>query len=423
MIKRMKEKKYSWKTFLPMYLIFISLFLFSSRDYATAQASAVGLSNIHRILGISLSIVLVIIFFMQREKFRKPPFLLLLYTLYILIGYLSAFLFSKWFNYSLWKLIEMTAIILVGYYIWALAKSDRNIILEFYEQYILFIKFLLLTVLLSVVVMPSAALSIASSVSDAYLPFRVSGQIIIINPLSVGTFSAMIFFDTFIQFLSGNRKRKTYFWIVLSAILLVLAQSRTSIFGLLVALLIFFISAKQIRASIRYSILGFFSIAIMGMLPIISSYLIRGASEENIYSMSGRTTWWEFMWKKITDADLTHQLIGFGFTSGEREIAAEISNGMMQTLDSTYFSSLASTGFLGTGILILVVLLLTSKLFILAKNKRNHVVYSQALGIGIILLFKSLTTATMNVLTFYNMIFVILILLVSIKPSYRRVLQ
>ncbi len=415
-----KTKSLSWKYYIPFYLIFISLFLFATRNYEQTQSSAVGLSNIHRIIGISVSFLLITVFFMKRGSFRKPPLLLLLYTLYVLIGYISAFLFSKWFNYSLWKLIEMTTVIFVGYYIWILAKNNKYIILIFYEQYILFIKFLLLTVLLSIFLMPNTSLSMASSVSEAYLPYRISGQIIIINSLSVGTFSSIVFFDTFIKILSGNKNYTSYFWLVFSLLFLILAQSRTSTLGLLIALLLFFINAKQIRAAIRYGILFLFTLPIIPMFPIITQYIARGASEETILSMSGRTIWWEFMWMKITNADLLNQLVGFGFTSGEREIASKVSNGMMQTLDSTYFSSLASTGFLGTSILIITFLFLIFKLFKLMRNKHNNIIYSQSLGLSIILFIKSLTTATLNVFTFYNILFIILILITYVKPMYRK---
>ena len=81
-----RTAKYSWKLFIPLYLIFISLLLFATRNFEQAQASAVGLSNIHKLLAIPLSIAMILYYFLKKQKLPKIPCALKAYIGFILIG-------------------------------------------------------------------------------------------------------------------------------------------------------------------------------------------------------------------------------------------------------------------------------------------------------------------------------------------------
>lgn len=406
------------KYYIPLYLIFISLLLLSSRDFEAAQSSPITLSNIHRILSILLEITMIIYYFMKREYILKPPKSLLFYGLFIFIGLLSTLIYSQNFLYDMWKLTELLSLFLLGIYIWDVSNGDIRIILSFYNKVILFIKILLLSIVLSVIIDPANAIQYLQFGEIAVLPFRIQGTIIIINALSVGTLAAIILFHYIIEVFYINKFKllsKNTFWILISIILLITSQSRTSIFGVLLSLTIYYLFINKMNYYKQFFTIVLGSIFIINFLPYFTSFIQRGNSSEVIGSLSGRTEWWSFAWEKFLNGNIVEQLIGFGFASAERKTANDSSNNVMNTLDSTYFSSLMSTGAIGTSILISLVIFLIYVFFKKARKDKMNFFYIQIFGFMIILALKTFTTGTINILTYYSLFFIILILLATGK--------
>jgi len=403
-----------WKYYIPLYLIFISLLLFASRDYQAAQSSPITLANLHRVVSILLEIGFIIFYFLKRQYIKKIPYTLLFYGVYILIGMISALLYSPNFLYDMWKLTELISLFLLGVYIWSVSNGNIRVILLFFDKVILFIEFLLLSVIISVVINPHEAIQTLQFGEVAVLPFRIQGTIIIINALSVGALSAIILFYKIIEVSYSNKYRflsSSTIWIFLSIILLITSQSRTSIIGLLLVFFIYYFFINKAGFYKRF-FLTLFGIPILVFItPYFTSFIQRGNSSEVIGSLSGRTEWWMFAWKKFVNADLLQQLVGFGFASAERKTANESSHGVMNTLDSTYLSSLMSTGAIGTFILLLLVLYVNYQLFKKAKENKQQYFYIQAFGFMTIITLKTITTGTVNILTYYSLFFIILILL------------
>jgi len=410
-----ENKKVSFKIMFPLYLIFFSLLLFSTRDYSQVQSSPINISNINRILGILLAFVYVFLFFLKNLKFRKPSILFVLYFSYILISFISIVLFSNNIFYSLWKLFEIFTVFLVGIYFWYLSLFYQEIAYYLYKAIIGFFKFLLITIILSVILFPNNSLELASSIGKALIPYRVSGYIIIINALSVGTIAAIVFYDSLLN-LVNNIRFKDVFWLSISLILIIFSQSRTSLFGILLAIIIFFLLSKKVNIINKIFFILFFFSSIIFFYDDILQFLIRGSNEKTITSLSGRTYWWEFIWLKITSDDILHKIFGYGYASGVRELAMIPSSGLMQTFDSTFFTSLASSGFLGTIIIIIMFILIIKKSY---KKfiQEIDLFYIKIFGISFILFVKAFTTDTINVLTFYTVLFMVFCIILSIEEK------
>ncbi|QCI29036.1 O-antigen ligase family protein [Caminibacter pacificus] len=401
----MENKKVSFKIMFPLYLIFFSLLLFSTRDYSQVQSSPINISNINRIIGILLAFAFVFIFFLKNLKIRKLSFLFILYFNYILVSFISIILFSNNFLYSFWKLFEILVVFLIGVYFWSLSFYFEKMAYILYNSFLMFFKLLLISVVLSIVFFPSMALESASSIGSALISFRVNGVFPVINAISVGTISSIVFFDSFINYIFKlNSKKKNLFWMILSFILLITSQSRTSLLGLFAALFLVFLLSKKIKLLWKIFALIFVLIIAIIFNNIIVELFVRGNNENTLITISGRTYWWNYIWNKILNDNIWHQLFGYGYASGVRELALIPSNGLMQTFDSTYFSSLAATGFIGTFLIFIIfVYLILSSLKKLNKglDKMMYISNIKVLGITIILFIKSFTTDTINVLTFY----------------------
>jgi len=404
------------KYYIPLYLIFISLLLLASRDFQSAQSSPITLANLHRVISILLEISLITYYFMQRQSIKKIPKTLLFYGLYIVIGMFSALLYSPSFLYDMWKLTELISLFLLGTYIWSVSNGDIKIILLFFNKVILFIQFLLLSVILSVLVNPHEAIQTLQFGEVAVLPFRIQGTIIIINALSVGALSAIILFYKIIEVAHKEEYKILSFssiWIFLSTVLLITSQSRTSIIGFLLVIFIYYFFINKISYYKRFFFFLFAVPLLTIITPYFSSFIQRGSSSEVMGSLSGRTEWWLFAWNKFINADLLQQLIGFGFASAERKTANESSHGVMNTLDSTYLSSLISTGAVGTIILLLLVLYTNYQLFREARKNKKQYFYIQAFAFMTIITLKTITTGTVNILTYYSLFFIMLIILLK----------
>lgn len=415
---RNEVKELHWTYYIPLYLVFISLLLLSSRDFQSAQSTPITLSNLHRVGSILLEILLIVLYFIKKQKIKRIPLPLVSYGIFITIGIISAIIYSPSLLYDLWKLTELIALFLLGVYIWSVSNKDFRVMLSFFEKIILYIKFLLITVIISILTDPSHALQLLQFGGDTIFPFRVQGTIIIINALSVGTLSAIIFFHSSINSIYDVNKKfisLNTMWIIVSFVLLILSQSRTSIFGILIAFMIYFLLIKKMNLYKKFFLLVISSSLIIGIFPYFLSFIQRGSSGEVIGSLSGRTAWWQYAWEKFLNGSLFEQLVGFGFASGERQTANDSSGGVMNTLDSTYVSSLISTGLLGTGILIMLIIYINYSLFKKARRNKKNFVYVQLFGFMTIITLKTLTTGTVNILTYYSLFFIILIILASAK--------
>lgn len=407
------------KVFLPLYLIFFSLLLFGIRGIDNISDDPVTLSNLNRILGVLLSILLVFVYFGFKKTFISLPNSFLVYSTYILICGISIIFYSENRFFDFWKLLEIIAIWSLGVFLYYQIMIDKLNTYELVDKVVSFFKFLLITVLVGIILNPSNALRAGDISEDAILPFRFEGFLFVLNSLSIGTFASIVLYNEIIDIrITGFRMRKII-WPIISMVCLIGAQSRTPIFGLIAALFIFFFFIEKQGKFFKWFVGIISLILIMDSFWEIIAVIKRGHSNEVLFTMSGRTILWSRAWETFIEGSLLQKIIGFGFSSAERRISLESSNGTLETLDSTFFSGLISSGILGVTVLISLFINIIFKLWKKAKmiSLSNYKLYSLALGFSIILAFKSITTTTLNYLSYYTLLFIILLLVAERKDQ------
>jgi len=416
MIERMKEKKYSWKLYIPLYLIFISLLLFATRNFDQAQSSAVGLSNIHKIFSIPLSIAIVLYYFLQKQKLPKVPCALKAYIGFILIGLTGSLMFSNWIGYSIFKLLEITAVVLVVLYGLSLNIKYKDILFQFYEKILSYYQVLLLLTVLGVFIFPSLAIRPPTIYREAFLPYQLFGSIIQINANSLGIMSAILFYVTFTRlynkknFISFN-----FIWLFLSGIIMIFAQSRTSIIGLVIIIFLFLFLNGKSGILGKIFMLSTFLGGIYLSISSILKYMTRGLTSSQIENLSGRAYWWEYAWNKFQTFDIWHQVFGSGYMVGSRMILADMGHSDASTLHSDFMDSLVSTGYLGLGFIILMIICTS---FILLKNikyVRKTPYLLEWSGIFVLLTVRAFTGPTIATHNFFLIMYLIVIASIFVK--------
>jgi hypothetical protein len=405
--------------YLPLYILFIPFILLSSGQSTLEESSSISLSNIHRVISLSVIMIFFIFYIIKNKKINIPPELFRSYGIYILIGIISALLFSNALVYSMWKLFELTAMYLLVLYIWMITKKNFDYIYNFYDKTLLFMKVLLFSLLFSMVLDPSNAFERISA-EGAIFPYRLQGTIVVLNSISIGTFSAFFIYDYVIKFIY-KCKFKPYDYVLFSYffILLFLSQSRTPIIAIIIVLGMFFIITNKIKAINKFV----FTIPIVFLFIIVSPILLallqRGASTDQLLLVTGRMTWWKYALEVYSNSSWMEQLIGMGFTSAEREIAASASGGMMMTLDSSFMSLLVSVGSIGLFIMCYIFLVLFRRYKKAIIRFKSDYRFAQIFGIIFLIFLKSFTTLTVNLFSIYTLLFLISILMISHKTEYK----
>jgi len=300
-----------------------------------------------------------------------------------------------------------------------ITKKNFDDIYKFYDKTLLFMKFLLFSLFLSMTLDPSNAFERISA-EGAIFPYRLKGTIVVLNSISIGTFAAFFIYDYAIKFIYKCKfKHYDYFLFSYFFILLFLSQSRTPIIAIIMVLGVFFLITNRIKFinKLVFSIPILF-VFIM-LLPTLLALLQRGASTDQLLLVTGRITWWKYAFDVYANSSWLEQLIGMGFTSAEREIAASASNGLMMTLDSSFMSLLVSAGSLGLFIISYIFLVLFKRYKKAILKFKSDYRFAQVFGIMLLVLLKSFTTLTVNLFSIYTLLFLISILLVSHKVKYK----
>ncbi|MFK7780480.1 MAG: O-antigen ligase family protein [Candidatus Gracilibacteria bacterium] len=402
------SEQLSWNYYIPLYLIFISLLLFTTRDFNQTQQSAIGLSNIHKIISVPLAIVMVLYYFLQKLKFRKLPIPLFFYILFIFTAVIGSLLTSNWLVYSLYKLLEVVAVLMTINYFWDLSYNNKKILKNIYELTIKFYKLLIIVSLLGAIIYPKIAIRPPSLYQEAYLPFQLFGSIIAINANSLGMIGAVVFYISFISF-SKEKTGVGLLWLILSLIIVIFAQSRTSVIGLIlvISLFLFIHSNTNIIKKILIIMMSIFVFSMS--INTLVSYLERGYSVKHMEKLSGRSQWWEYAWNYFNHSDIYYQLFGGGFGEASREILAKMGHPDASTLHSDYMDSLVGSGYIGFSFFVLMNL---SVIFMLLKNfaiiKKDFFLL-ELTGVIVLLLIRSFTGPTLVTNNFFLILYFILI--------------
>jgi O-antigen ligase len=267
--------------------------------------------------------------------FSGPLIFLLAYGV---IGMVSALYIPRYSLYSMWKasefIIDVLAIgvVLSGPQPQASARIAYRIILGLFAT-------LVFVYWVEALVLPADAFVR----SRGLIPFTLQGVLPIMNGNAVAFISAVVAFAAWCRLLARRGAAKAG-WLVVAVLafsLLILAQSRTSLIGFVLAV------AVQLFFARRFALLGLLALAAVlvaasaDIVSVTERYLVRGQSKELFDSLSGRTLAWRAAWLAFEQSPV----LGYGFAAAAR--ADILGTTGASTLHGAVFDVLVGVGLLG----------------------------------------------------------------------------
>ncbi len=312
--------------------------------------------------------------------------------------------------YSFWKLAEIFAVFIFGVYVWNLSYRSSIVASRFYERIVDFFKLLLIATVLNIIFLPGSAIQPPVSSREAFLPFQFVCIVPQINPNSLGLLSAVVLFISLIRFVKLSDKKimsSNLIWILFAFLLLIFAQSRTSILSFFIALCLSMILFRKLHFIVKGLMYLLLILLTYLYLPYIILYLKRGSPETLIMTMSGRTTMWDFAMDYFWKSDLINKILGSGFAISNRLILQRYMS-EASTLHSDYIDALISTGITGLVFLSLFLVFNLYKTTLCALKNRSNSVYIELFGVSIILTLRTITGPTISFLSFFLPLFMII---------------
>ncbi len=178
------------------------------------------------------------------------------------------------------------------------------------------------------------------------------------------------------------------FFMVISVIMLLASASRNSIFGvvLFILIILYFKVSKRIKRNLYQKIFLSFFILIVMILIILS---IDKSLVENLLISSNRKTLFSVALPTFFESGRTW--IGLGLASGEK-YGGNLTPYITYWLDNGYIYTLIATGYIGSFLYLLIIMIFFKRLLYIDNKKYNESAY---LGIYIIYLFGSLFETTL----------------------------
>lgn len=320
-------------------MMFCSILNWRLRDVMAGQS----FGDIFDIFRISITItalfiaIIVIFVNLKRVKYSFSLPILFLF-MYGLAAMLSSILVDGSASfYAFWKSIELIVMLLV--ILATLSSSNPYIcIIKSYELLILALKVLIIVFIVQAIIWPNEAFF----PSRGIIPVMMQGLKPIVQQNGLAFYSAVVILSCFSSLHVKSclfNKILNLLMIFASSATLVLSQSRTSIVGIFVAILIFILLIK--KKSIFFVCASLlFGLIIVELSSFILEFLRRGQDENLIYSLSGRTDAWSMGWELFKESPL----VGHGFVAGSR---AKILGGGMSTMHGAVFDVLVGMGLVG----------------------------------------------------------------------------
>lgn len=386
--------------------LLMDLVSFSSRGFEEAQAELFSSDNFTRMLGLATCASLLVLSFLRIRSIYIPGKPIMFLFIFWVLGLVSM-LNGQWFMYSAVKLFEYAIFIGYAFYIFNLEKRGLRAIERAFRYVTYFIECLVFSVVIGLIISPSKALYTGlneySAIRDAYLPFILSGWIVVVTSTSLGYFAAFLAYFQLVDIIRSKANASRILKLTFYFVVMILAQCRIAIIGFLIVSALVLLLASKKPKSIAF--LAIVSILIFINSEYIITFFRRGQSNDMMLSLSGRTEWWSYALDYFDKASILQKLIGGGFAATEKMIAYQ-SNAAMYTLDSEFLAVLMSTGMLGVGawgasIISLYRIILVTKPKIVEKKKQYDDLWFKAMGTVLMITLRMITTTTLAVTTYY----------------------
>jgi O-antigen ligase len=202
--------------------------------------------------------------------------------------------------------------------------------------------------------MVSVWIGLAVRPQDALIPsigifgVQLAGVMPNVNSNTVGELGAVIGVIAICRLLRGNKENARRVWygalLTFGLVTMCFAQARSGILGFLVGLVVVLLVSGRVAmglALLASAVLIF--IANRDAWEVLSDFMRRGESEQEIYSLSSRVEWWSIAWP----AFLKHPLTGYGAFAGARFFVMAESGMDVTGIHSDWVETLVGTGLWG----------------------------------------------------------------------------
>lgn len=406
----MKKNRLYWtRNMIPILCLFGTCLSFASRTVSEAQAGLFSSDNLLRMAFLPLAFFSILYFSWKWNLFRRVIIPAPL-TWIFLFWFLSAFAFlnNNWLSYSFVKWVEYFVAFMGAVYVASMTQVDDDFSEKALNAIKLFVSFLILTVLVGIIVSPTKALYTGensySAIRNALLPILLSGWIIPLSSTSVGMLSGILFYVLIVEKLSIRERASLgeCIWEGCLIACIILSQSRTAIFSVALAFLVYFLFFY--RGAVLKLLLFFLGIVVVVFgASTIMTFLLRGQSRDLLFSLSGRAEWWTYAWNYFLKSSWFCKFFGNGFAAGEKLVAAQ-SNAVMYTLDSEWFAILISNGLLGVFLYLMFWLSTIKQIFTAYCIDRSNVILAETVGVLLIIFVRTFTVTTLAVHSYYVLI-------------------
>lgn len=385
-----KPVKYSI-AHLAWFTMFISIFIWNiSTTSVQSQSAALGnTGNVYRIFLVMFSLAVGAYALMKNSGnlSKRISLPIGLFIIYSVVAFISSLLVPVNSFYTMWKSMEIMIDLMILLAIICHTYPYESI-LKAYKLIIIILVALLTIFTIEALVVPSLALL----PSRGTIPFTMMGYLPRYNGNSLAFLCAIVAFYSFCRMVNFKEHKNLYIFLFSwSFIVLILAQSRTSLVGLIAAIAVFTYFNKNKKTFYTLIILSVLISLFATLAGSIEAYLTRGQSAELMGSLSGRTHGWE----AAIDAFYRSPIVGHGFAAAARTDILGV--GGASTLHGAVFDVMVGTGLMGLipwtlSILIIGKSLLNRKII----NKLEpiyKVQHYEFLGLFVLLMIRSGTSS------------------------------
>ena len=326
---------------LAWFTMFISILIWNI-NATTTQSSGASLGNtgnVYRIFLVMFSLAVGAYALMKNSGnlSKRLTLPITLFIVYAIVAFSSSLLVPVNSFYTMWKSMEILIDLMILLAILCHVTPYESILKSY--KLLIFIHVVLLAIFtIEAIVAPSTVLI----PSRGTIPFTMRGYIPRYNGNSLAFLCAIVAFYSFCRAINFKRHKSLYIALFTWAfIVLILAQSRTSLVGLIVAIMVFTYFNKNRKTFYSLIALSVLLSLLATVAGSIEAYLTRGQSAELMGSLSGRTHGWE----ASIDAFIASPIVGHGFAAAARTDILGVAGA--STLHGAVFDVMVGTGMMG----------------------------------------------------------------------------
>jgi O-antigen ligase len=396
--------------------MFASILIWSGISGSVEKSSLGNTGNWYRITLVLISGMLAAWALLRNgsASFVNTPISIWLLCIYGFIALTSSQFIPEHAFYVMWK---STEIIIDVFIIISILGEGKSIDALWKAYQILLGLFTILLILawVGAFISPSKAFIASRGV----IPYTISGVYPVQNGNTLAFTSAVVAYTQVCKIFRINKISFARLLLITVALFtLVLAQSRTSIVGFIVAIIAFLYFDKQ-KIMLLWLLIAIFVLGLFtGVATLFSDYFIRSQSTELFYSLSGRTRAWDEAMKLFFESPI----IGNGFAAAARLKVLGVSGA--STLHGAIFDVLVGVGLIGFIPWFFSLILGAKRLFRAAsvrnswmQSVKGRSVHAEMIGLFLLVITRSLTSSGISMHESTFMLLLVILAYAGLLPS------